>query len=98
MQNGLISLKDRHSGDQLTITAPQNFLKGPSCLPSILQGISPSAGDEQPHTPTTPQKHIALHLLSKLLEDDTINYTSVDESSGIIEPFPGMPTFIQDQG
>ena len=98
LQNGFVNLKAGRLGDQLTITAPRSFMNGPSCLPAGLPCMPPIGGDtkEQPLTPTTPHsKHIALHLLSKLLDDESI--TSVDESSGL-EPFPGTPTFVQDQG
>lgn len=45
---------------------------------------------DEPGTPTTPQpnEHIALHLLSKVLDDESVvNFTNFDESTAGIEPF-----------
>lgn len=52
---------------------------------------SPNTGNpqEEPRTPTTPQSnnHIALHLVSKVLEDESIfNFASFEETTGV-EPF-----------
>lgn len=45
-------------------------------------------------TQSQPGKHIALHLLSKVLDDETIfNFTSIDESSSLSETFPSGSEF-----
>ena len=45
---------------------------------------------EEPRTPTTPQSnnHIAFHLVSKVLEDESVfNFTSFEETTPGVEPF-----------
>ena len=48
-----------------------------------------SIPQEEVRTPTTPQSsnHIALHLVSKVLEDESIfNFTSFEETTPCVEP------------
>ncbi|XP_068716267.1 uncharacterized protein [Montipora foliosa] len=67
--------------------ASQTFING-SCTEFVLNnGIT----QDEPRTPTTPQSnnHIAFHLVSKVLEDESIsNFNGIEESASGVEPFP----------
>lgn len=55
---------------------------------------------EEPRTPTTPQSnnHIAFHLVSKVLEDESIfNFTSIEEPNPGVEPFSPLSLIHPDR-
>ena len=79
----------RHAvGQLIPHPASQPYMNGPLGATDHVpnNGIS----QEEPITPTTPQSnnHIAFHLVSKVLEDESIfNFTSSEETTPGVEPF-----------
>nr|XP_058960083.1 vacuolar protein sorting-associated protein VTA1 homolog [Pocillopora verrucosa] len=69
------------------VIVPQPYMNGPHSIDHANScGIPP----EEPRTPTTPQSnnHIAFHLVSKVLEDESIfNFSSIEEANPGVEPF-----------
>ena len=62
----------------------------PASQAAYVNGPAHSTDYEEPRTPTMPQSnnHIAFHLVSKVLEDESIfNFTSFEETTPGVEPF-----------
>ncbi|KAJ7381305.1 hypothetical protein OS493_001426 [Desmophyllum pertusum] len=67
--------------------ASQPYMSGPH---GTVNDQNSGIPQEEPRTPTTPQSnnHIAFHLVSKVLEDESIfNFTSFEETTPGVEPF-----------
>ena len=78
-----------HSSSQPYMNGPHNNLK--DFVPGkAAHLISNGLAQDEPGTPTTlqPNNHIALHLVSKVLDDESIfNFTSFEETTPVAEPF-----------
>lgn len=67
--------------------ASQPFISAPNGTDHLHNSAIPQ---DEPRTPTTPQSnnHIAFHLVSKVLEDESVfNFPSVEETTPGLEPF-----------
>lgn len=79
------------------VIVPQPYMNGPHSIDHANScGIPP----EEPRTPTTPQSnnHIAFHLVSKVLEDESIfNFSSIEEANPGVEPFSPLSLIHPDR-
>ena len=77
----------RQKVGQLIQPASQPFISVPNGTDHLHNSAAPQ---DEPRTPTTPQSnnHIAFHLVSKVLEDESVfNFPSVEETTPGLEPF-----------
>lgn len=76
----------RQKVGQLIQPASQPFISAPNGTDHLHNSAVPQ---DEPRTPTTPQSnnHIAFHLVSKVLEDESVfNFPSVEETTPGLEP------------